>query len=63
MMYYMGRLDARVPQADLKGLLFKVGTELKPDEIGPILRRCGALLQERGAAYQEIGRAMIAAGK
>ena len=63
MMYYMGRLDVRVPQAELRALLFKVAADLKPDGVGPTLRRCGALLQQRGAAYQEIGQAMVAAGK
>ena len=59
-LYYAGRIDGRAPAVDLKTLFVRAMTDLKPEDLGPTLTRCGELMQQRGAVYQEIGRAMQA---
>ena len=57
--YYFGRLDGRgVP--DLEALLNEAAATMKPEEMDSTIRRCGAVMQERGQALQAIGERMTA---
>lgn len=59
LLYFMGRLDGRAPGTDIEGMIRSLlaapdATEqLKPDMI-----RCGALLEERGAFLEKMGKSL-----
>jgi len=60
-MYFVGRIDSRSPGFDYRGELVRLirrGTDLEADA-----PRCGALLQQRGAALVELGNALKAEGR
>jgi hypothetical protein len=54
-LYYIGRLDGRVPDLDLEGALEREFKAMTPPEYGPLLQSCGATMQGRGAKISEIG--------
>ena len=58
--YFLGRLDGRAANADLRALLKQAGEAMKAADLKPALTRCGTLLQQRGEALQAIGRSLSA---
>lgn len=54
-MYYFGRVDAQLSAAELERRLDAEAKALEGQPLGPVLERCGAFMETRGEALQEIG--------
>ena len=61
--YYIGRLDGRVPSLALEDALVKELSAMTPTEIGSEAVRCGKVLNIRGQQITQIGEHMIERGK
>lgn len=57
--YYIGRLDGRVPSLDIEDLLIKEVTTMTPTDYGSEAKRCGASLADKGQEITRIGKDMI----
>jgi hypothetical protein len=55
-MYYIGRIDGRVPQVDLEALLVKELSVMTQADLKSEAQRCGASLTARGQEITQIGK-------
>ena len=62
-MYYIGRLDGRVPELDIESLMIKEIDTMTTADYGSEAKRCGASLADRGKEITRIGKDMIERGK
>ena len=58
-MYYIGRLDGRVPKLDLEELLIREGNSMTESDINSEAIRCGASLRDKGQEIVRIGKDII----
>lgn len=58
-MYYIGRLDGRLPKLDLEELLIKEGNRMTASDIGSEAKRCGASLADKGQELTRIGKDIV----
>jgi len=54
-LYYIGRLEGRLPKLDLEELIVKEITTMMPDEFDSETKRCGLGLTEKGRQITTIG--------
>ena len=59
-MFFLGRVDAKIPSAELEERLFREGMALQGRDLRPLWQGCGAFMQERGRAISEIGARITA---
>ena len=62
-MYYIGRLDGRVPQLDIEDLMIREISTMTTADYGSEAKRCGASLTNKGQEITRIGKDMIERGK
>jgi hypothetical protein len=62
-MYYIGRLDGRVPKLDLEELLIKELSMMTTSDYGSEAKRCGGALQTRGQEIARIGKDLVEKGQ
>ena len=55
MLYYIGRLEGRVPELDLENLIVKEISRMMPSEFDSETKRCGLGLSEKGREITKIG--------
>jgi hypothetical protein len=58
--FFLGRVDAKIPAAELEERLFRTGVALQGADLRPLWRSCGAFMQERGRVMSEIGARITA---
>jgi hypothetical protein len=58
-MYYLGRLDAHAPRADIERLIKAEVWKITQEELKSDAVRCGRALQRKGHELQEIGAALV----
>jgi hypothetical protein len=58
-LYYLGRLDGRVPKLDIENLLIAEGSKMTSSDDTSEARRCGARLAEKGEQITKIGKDLI----
>ena len=54
--YFLGRIDGRTPHLDLEEAMVRVSKSMDEARVKAEAGRCGALLQQRGAAVVAMGR-------
>ncbi|GAA4030818.1 hypothetical protein GCM10022281_07820 [Sphingomonas rosea] len=54
-MFFMGRVDSSVTQAQLGALAEQAAGAIKGKPIGPILQSCGDFMQRRGKIFEQVG--------
>ena len=54
--YYMGRLEGRDPNLDLKGRIADEGRKMSAGDMQSETRRCAAELKAKGEAIAEMGK-------
>jgi hypothetical protein len=59
-MYFMGRLDAAMSDKEIEDRLFATGQVMLGTNLQKDLERCGAILQERGGVYEDMGKRISA---
>ena len=52
---WIGRIDGQDPNYDLEGAIVALAQSMKPDDFRSEGQRCGAILQARGKALQDLG--------
>lgn len=57
-LYYLGRLDGHDPNLDLSKTLTDEALKLKPGDIPPLAKTCGATMKDRGKALSAAGAAL-----
>jgi hypothetical protein len=57
--YYLGRLDGRVPDSQVKQLIETEAKKMNPPEFRANAVRCGKALTARGQEIQEIGADLV----
>jgi hypothetical protein len=62
-MYYLGRLDGRVPKLDLEEALIKEAGIMADSDYGAEAKRCGASLTDKGQEMVRIGKDIVERGK
>src|SRR5690348_7528152 len=62
-MYYIGRLDGRVPKLDLEELIIKEGSTMTNSDFSAEAKRCGATLSARGQEITQIGKDIVERGR
>jgi hypothetical protein len=62
-LYYMGRLDGRVPQLDIEDLLIEESSKMTNSDYASEAKRCGIGLAEKGQQITKIGTDLIERGK
>jgi hypothetical protein len=62
-LYYIGRLDGRVPKLDLEELVIKEVSTMTTFDFSSEAKRCGASLTDRGQEITQIGNDMVERGK
>jgi len=62
-MYYIGRLDGRVPKLDLEELLVKEASTMTTSDYGSEAKRCGASLTAKGQEITRIGKDIVERGQ
>ena len=62
-MYYIGRLDRRVPKLDIEGLMIKEISSMTPSDYGSEAKRCGASFTAKGQEITRIGKDMVERGR
>jgi hypothetical protein len=58
-LYYIGRLDGRVPKLDIEELMIKEISTMTTSDYGSEAKRCGASLTDKGQEITRIGKDMI----
>lgn len=58
-LYYIGRLDGRVPKLDIENLLIVEGSKMSSSDDASEAKRCGASLVEKGEQITKIGKDLI----
>ncbi|MGO9133575.1 MAG: hypothetical protein ACLP8A_05935 [Methylovirgula sp.] len=61
-LYYLGRLDSRIPNLDLEGQVGTLLTKMNEQDFKTEAQRCGLLLSQRGQALQTMGKDLSAKG-
>jgi hypothetical protein len=59
-LFYLGRIDGRVPPAQLKARILAVGKGMTSKSVGPTMNACVGALQQREQAFQALGRQVAA---
>jgi hypothetical protein len=54
-LYYLGRLDERIPGMDIEGLIVKEAAKMSRADLRSEAARCGRALTEKGLEIQRIG--------
>ncbi len=62
-MYYIGRLDGRVPKLDIEELMIKEISTMTTSDYGSEAKRCGAGLTDKGQEITRIGKDMVERGQ
>jgi len=62
-MYYIGRLDGRVPKLDIEELMIKEISTMTTSDYGSEAKRCGASLTDKGQEITRIGKDMVERGQ
>jgi hypothetical protein len=62
-LYYIGRLDGRVPKLDIESLLIEETGKMESADYASEGRRCEAGLTEKGQQIIELGKHLIERGK
>jgi hypothetical protein len=62
-MYYIGRLDGRVPKLDLEEALIKEASIMTGSDYAAEAKRCGASLTAKGQEITRIGKDMVEKGQ
>lgn len=58
LMYYLGRIDGRTPDADLKELLTSETQNMSASDVKSAASRCGKEFSARGDAIVQIGKTL-----
>ena len=58
-LYYLGRLDGRVPKLDIENLLIAEGSKMTSSDDASEAKRCGARLAVKGEQITKIGKDLI----
>ena len=58
-LYYIGRLDGRVPKLDIENLLIAESSKMTNSDDASEAKRCGAALVEKGEQITKIGKDLI----
>jgi hypothetical protein len=61
--YYIGRLDGRVPQLDIEELMVKEISTMTASDYGSDAQRCGASLMDKGQEITRIGKDLVERGQ
>ena len=59
-LFFFGRVDARLPEAELEQRLTAEAAAVLAGDRGQMMRACGAFMQARGQAMMAIGQRMTA---
>jgi hypothetical protein len=62
-LYYIGRIDGRVPKLDFETLLAKETVKMTPTEFKNEAKRCGGHLSLKGEQITKIGKDMTELGQ
>ncbi len=62
-MYYIGRLDGRVPKLDIEALMIKEISTMTTTDYGFEAKRCGASLTDKGQEITRIGKDIVERGQ
>ena len=62
-LYYIGRLDGRVPKLDIENLLIAETSKMTSSDDAEEAKRCGAALVDKGEQIAKIGKDLIDRGK
>ncbi len=62
-LYYIGRLNGRVPKLDIEDLLIKEMNAMTPSDYASEAKRCGASLTDKGREITRIGQDISARGQ
>ena len=62
-LYYIGRLDGRVPKLDIEHLIIEEARRMVDADYASEGKRCGAALSEKGRQIAEIGKHLVEGGK
>jgi hypothetical protein len=62
-LYYIGRLDGRVPQLDIENLLIEENSKMTSSDYASEAKRCGTGLAEKGQQITKVGKDLIERGK
>jgi hypothetical protein len=62
-LYYIGRLDGRVPKLDIEELMIKEVSKMTTSDYGSEAKRCGASLTDKGQEITRIGKDIIERGQ
>lgn len=63
MLYFLGRIDGRSPNADLEALIEREAQRMSPSDFAKAARRCGTEFSARGVELVRIGKALERLGK
>jgi hypothetical protein len=58
-LYYLGRLDGRVPKLDIENLLIQESKKMTASDYASAMKRCGAGLVGKGEQITKIGKDLI----
>ncbi|MBO9671610.1 MAG: hypothetical protein J7485_13965 [Sphingobium sp.] len=62
-LYFVGRVDGAAPNLDLTAEIKRIVPALTSLNLGDEGKRCAAVLTEKGAKLQDVGKALQEAGK
>ena len=62
-LYYIGRLDGRVPMLNLEDLMIKELSKMTSSDYNSEAKRCGASLTDKGQQIARIGKEMTERGQ
>jgi hypothetical protein len=62
-LYYIGRLDGRLPKLDIEHLIIEETRKMADADYASEEKRCGAGLAEKGRQITEIGKHLVESGK
>lgn len=62
-LFYLGRLDGRVPELDIESLLIEQAGKMSDADYASEGRRCDAGLTQKGQQIIELGKHLIERGK
>jgi hypothetical protein len=62
-MYYIGRLDGRVPKLDIEELMIKEISAMTESDYGSEAKRCGGSLTAKGQEVTRIGKDIVERGQ
>lgn len=62
-LYYIGRLDGRVPSLNIEDLIVQQITKMTKADYDSEGKRCGAVLKEKGQQLTQIGKDLVERGQ